>query len=110
MELLTVIEHRRAILHITKAADMIHMPHFNVFDFTLRNSKLANSRDGTIRNLDIVRRRARYGMEKSPSVTTKEWYRDLARAKMRIAKFAENRRGGKCWRRATGEALIATAA
>ncbi len=33
-------------------------------------------------------------MEKSPSVTTKEWYRDLARAKMRIAKFAENRREG----------------
>ncbi len=39
MEVLTVIEHRRAILDITRAAGMIHMPDFNVFDFTLRNKK-----------------------------------------------------------------------
>ncbi len=39
MEVLTVIEHRRAILDITRAAGMIHMPHFNVFDFTLRDRK-----------------------------------------------------------------------
>ncbi len=46
-------------------------------------------------------------MEKSPSVTAKEWYRDLARAvKRRIAKFAENRRGnvGAGLRRSTNSA------
>ncbi len=44
--------------------------------------------------------------KKSPSVTAKEWYRDLARAaKRRIAKFAENRR--EMLAPGYGEALIA---
>ncbi len=40
------------------------MLHFNVFYFTLWNRKLENSRDRMVKNLDMVRRRARCCMEK----------------------------------------------
>ncbi len=63
-----------------RSAGMIHIPYFNVFENALRKRKTSPYLEGQLRNMSMLRGRARYFADKAENYPAIEWYRSLTKA------------------------------